>query len=152
MVVSPSSNPAFAPLRAVLYLALSIQLITGSIGVYSSVFFINQQSQSLSQETVVDPFLNSEWRFISAMWLCYAPILFTISCNPPRYAPILRYIIAFVTIGGLGRCYTGLTLGWPVHPNASRLNSICIVFEFLLAALSWTLLDRGLKESGEKEN
>lgn len=152
MLASPSSHPAFAPLRAVLYFALTVPLLTGLLGLRFSVLFVHNTSHSLSPATLVDPFLNSQWRFICAMWLCYAPILYTIICNPPRYAPILRIISAFVAIGGLGRCYTALTLGWPEHINAKTVAVSAIGLEFLMPVLFWTLLDRGLKESGAKEN
>lgn len=147
-----SSHAAFAPLRRVLYLAVPIVILTGVLEVLFSVRYNHWMSQSLSSATLIDPMLNSQYRFNSAMWLCQAAILIAIISDPVRYAHILRTIAVFVFIGGIGRTYDALTLGLPKYIIARVADIAFIGIEFVLPVLAWTLLARGLRESGQKDD
>lgn len=109
-------NWYFVFVRLILYSAIVVVLFSGTLFVKLGAYSLNIFGSVLSMECTTDQAFNNIWRFISVMWLCYAPMCALVSYDLVRYGPVLTIFAVMMFIGGLARFWTAYTIGIPGTP------------------------------------
>lgn len=65
------------------------------------------------EEGYGDPLLNSQFRYLGAVWFGFGLLLWHCLSDLPRRAPLLRGALLIVVLGGLGRVASVLQFGFP---------------------------------------
>lgn len=138
------SGSQFWPLRLILSLSGLIPLITGLSQMIQGPAFTHMLSRNLNLESLQDPMLISQYRFLATVWLAYVPFLVLIMSDPAKYKTLLRIISIHVVIGGCARLYTAYKIGWPIFLYARVIVIGATLLEFLLPLLFELCLRNGL--------
>lgn len=141
-----SKNP-FWSFNLALSVSAIIPLITGLCQVVQGPAFTNMLSQNLSADSMQDPTLVSQYRYLATVWLAYASFLALIMSNPPKYKAVSRIVSIHVFVGGCARLYTALKLGWPTFIYARVVVIAATILEFVLPPFFEMLLRNALSEA-----
>ncbi len=93
-------------LLAVIAVLGGIAVATGALGVVGGTTFAPGGGDQPS-------FFDSEYRFISTIWLATGVALWWSICEPARRAVVTRTILAVFVLGGLSRIVSIAAVGWP---------------------------------------
>lgn len=98
--------------RAVVRALAILALVTGSIDVLLGLAAQATLGAAL-EEGYGDPLLNSQIRYLGAVWLGFGALLWHCLGDLPKHAAILRGALVIVFIGGLGRVASVIQFGFP---------------------------------------
>lgn len=129
-------------LRALAVLAL----VTGTIDVLLGLAAQATIGAAL-EEGYGDPLLNSQVRYLGAIWFGFGWLLTYCLRDLPRYAPIVRGALWVVVLGGFGRLASVLQFGHPPSAVGFHFVNGAIAIELvgipLLLVWMGRLLPRG---------
>ena len=100
-------------LKHVLQAFAAIALITGGIDLTLGLAGQQAIGMVLSVEDLREPILNSQIRYLGAIWFGFGILLLVCASNIHKHAALLRTALAIVFLGGLGRLATVLQFGLP---------------------------------------
>lgn len=98
--------------RAVVRALAILALVTGSIDVLLGLGAQATIGAAL-EEGYGDPLLNSQIRYLGAVWFGFGALLWHCLGDLPKNATILRGALWIVFLGGLGRVASVLQFGFP---------------------------------------
>lgn len=85
----------------------------------------------------IDPTLDSQNRFYGAAFGLYAALFWLCAGDLPRYATVLRLLLAAFFIAGCARLLAIAAHGWPAAPVIGLMLS-----EFIVPVVIWIWLNR----------
>lgn len=121
--------------RAAIRALALIALLTGTVDVVLGL----QAQQSIGaalEEGYGDPLLNSQIRYLGAVWFGFGALLWHCLGDLARHAAILRGALLIVFLGGLGRLASVLQFGFP----ASAVGHGFVVFAIVIELIAMPLL------------
>lgn len=136
-------NWYFIFIRLILIVTCVIVLFSGFLFVILGPHSLNIFGAVLSRESTADQAFNNIWRFISIMWLCYAPMCILIALDITRYGPVLVTYAVMMFAGGLARVWTAYTIGIPGTPMGWFLVQIAIFLDLTTPPLAMLLYSFG---------
>jgi hypothetical protein len=89
-----------------------LALVTGSIDVLLGLAAQATLGAAL-EEGYGDPLLNSQIRYLGAVWLGFGALLWHCLSDLPKYRSVLRGALLIVFLGGLGRVASVMQFGFP---------------------------------------
>lgn len=101
------------------YLALGLRIVaifamvTGLVDVVAGTGILPSLGSAISPEAASDPGLDSQFRFLSAMWLGYGVALYWASKDIVGRLPVLNILALAMFVGGLGRLISIAVNGAP---------------------------------------
>ena len=120
----------------------AIALLTGAMDVIVGVQ--GQASIGVSAAAVppFDPVLDSQIRFLGAVWLGLGAIQLLCLGDLRRYGPMLQLCFAIVLLGGAGRALSLVQVGHPATATGLIFVAVALVIELVLVPLAWLSLRR----------
>ena len=95
-----------------------------------------------------DPVLDSQVRFLGAVWLGLGAIQLVCLGDIRRYGPVLQLCFAAVLLGGLGRALSLAQLGRPATGIGPTFIAVALVIELVIVPVAWLTLRRAAKAEG----
>lgn len=121
-----------------------IALLTGAMDVIVGVAGQANIGVGAAAAAPIDPILDSQVRFLGAVWLGLGAIQLVCLGDLRRYGAILQLCFAIVVIGGIGRA---LSLAQAGHPSSDIGNTFIVValaVELMLAPLALLVFRRAI--------
>lgn len=82
-------------------------------------------------EGYADPLLNSQIRYLGAIWFGFGLLVWVCAADPARYAGILSGCLWIVMLGGLGRVASVSQFGFPPSRGGTAFVILAIAIEVL---------------------
>lgn len=141
------SNNPLRSFKLALSVCAIIPLITGLCQIIQGPAFAHMMSRSLPADSMRDPTLVSQYRYLASVWLAYVSFLVLVMSNPSKYKAVSRIISIHVFLGGCARLYTACTLGWPTFIYARVIIIAATILEFVLPPFFELLLRNALDKT-----
>jgi hypothetical protein len=122
--------------KIVVFVLALIPIVTGPLDIALGLEAPHLLGAALSPEDLRDPVLDSEIRFFGAFWFGVGPLILLCLWDLPRYAPMLRGLLAIVFLAGVGRTYSMAHLGLP----STAIGKIFVVCATLSQVVGMPLL------------
>lgn len=94
------------------------------------------------EEGYADPLLNSQIRYLGAIWLGFGLLLWMCSRDVARHTGLIRGALWIVILGGVGRLISVVQFGLPAAPTGAAFVIGAIVIELVLMPLLLVWLRR----------
>jgi hypothetical protein len=120
----------------------ALALLTGAMDVILGVAGQANIGVGTAAAAPVDPVLDSQVRFLGAIWLGLGAIQLVCLRDLHRYGAILQLCFAIVLLGGIGRTLSLLQVGQPVSGVGSAFVAVALIIELLLVPLAWLTFRR----------
>lgn len=124
----------------------AIALLTGAMDVIVGVAGQTNIGVGAAVAPPFDPVLDSQVRFLGAVWLGLGAIQLVCLRDLRRYGPILQLCFAIVLLGGAGRALSLLRVGCPATATGLTFIAVALVIELVLVPFAWLSL---LKAGGQ---
>jgi len=101
------------------YLTLGLRIVaifavvTGLVDVIAGTGILPSLGSAITPEAAADPGLDSQFRFLSAMWFGYGLALYWVSNDIAGRLPVLNILALAMFVGGLGRLVSIVVNGAP---------------------------------------
>jgi hypothetical protein len=102
-------------LQAILVILGAIPLVTGTLTLLQGIHALDAFGVSLSEKTTGYIILDSEMRFLGAIWAGIGVMVYTIVPTIEKQTLLFRLIMTAIILGGVGRV---LSLVWVGNPPA----------------------------------
>lgn len=119
-----------------------LALLTGAMDVIIGVSGQANIGVGAAAAAPFDPVLDSQVRFLGAVWLGLGAIQLVCLGDIQRYTIILQVCFGIVVLGGLGRALSILQVGMPTSGIGPAFITIALVIELVLVPLAWVTLRR----------
>ncbi|TAM13054.1 MAG: DUF4345 domain-containing protein [Nevskiaceae bacterium] len=107
-----------------------IALVTGAIDVLVGLRGQKLIGAALG-EGYRDPLLNSQFRYLGAVWFGFGVLLWYCTLGIPEHAGLLYGAFAVVFLGGLGRIASVVQFGFPSSAGGRNFVVIAIAIEVI---------------------
>ena len=126
-----------------------IALLTGAMDIIIGVSGQANIGVGTAATAPFDPVLDSQIRFLGAVWLGLGAIQLVCLGNIRRYGIILQLCFAIIVLGGIGRVVSLVHVGLPETSNASTFIAVALTIELLLVPLAWLAIHRAVMTTDE---
>lgn len=124
--------------RTVIALFALLPLATGLADVLLGVAGQTTLGVALSSETLADPVLDSQFRFLASIWFGLGLLLCLCAWKPLRYPNVLRGVLAVIFLGGIARILSIVQLGLPESVVGQVFVLVAIAIEIIgMPLLLW---------------
>lgn len=114
-----------------------IALLTGAMDVIVGVAGQANIGVGTAAAAPFDPVLDSQVRFLGAVWLGLGAIQLVCLGDLRRYSAILQLCFAIVVLGGIGRALALVQVGQPASGIGPAFITVALVIELVLVPLAW---------------
>ncbi len=119
-----------------------IALLTGAMDVIVGVAGQANTGVGAAARAPFDPVLDSQVRFLGAVWLGLGAIQLVCLGDLRRYGTILQLCFAIVVLGGIVRVLSLLHVGEPASGVGPAFIVVALVIELVLVPLAWMTFRR----------
>ncbi|USI77678.1 DUF4345 domain-containing protein [Sphingopyxis sp. USTB-05] len=126
-----------------------IALLTGAMDVIVGVAGQANIGVGTAAVAPFDPVLDSQVRFLGAVWLGLGAIQLVCLGDLRRYGLILQLCFAIVVLGGIGRALSLLQAGHPSSDIGTAFIAVALAIELLLVPLAWLAFRRATLAADE---
>lgn len=117
-------------------------------------FFQGVESQALLGARLTpggyaDPLLQSQFRFLAAVWFGFGVLLIVFASDVKRYAAPLRIALAIVVVGGCGRLISAVQFGLPDAGLGKVVIAAALAAELVVVPLLLVFLSRVVAERAD---
>lgn len=126
-----------------------IALLTGAMDVIVGLAGQANIGVGAAASAPLDPVLDSQVRFLGAVWLGLGAILLFCLGDLRRYGAILQLCFAIIALGGIGRALSLLQVGQPASGTGHAFIVVALAIELVLVPLAWVTFRRATL-SGEQ--
>ncbi|MEY4671202.1 MAG: hypothetical protein RLZZ415_1081 [Pseudomonadota bacterium] len=119
-----------------------IALLTGAMDVIVGVAGQANTGVGAAARAPFDPVLDSQVRFLGAVWLGLGAIQLVCLGDLRRYGTILQLCFAIVVLGGIGRALSLAQAGLPEDDIGPAFITVALVIELFLVPLAWATFRR----------
>jgi hypothetical protein len=119
-----------------------IALLTGAMDVMVGVAGQANIGVGAAAAAPFDPVLDSQIRFLGAVWFGLGAIQLVCLGDLRRYGGILQLCFAIVMLGGIGRALSLLQVGQPATGVGPAFIVVALVIELVLVPLAWMTFRR----------
>ena len=119
-----------------------LALLTGAMDVFVGVAGQANIGVGAAAAAPFDPVLDSQVRFLGAVWLGLGAIQLVCLGDLRRYGTILQFCFGIVVLGGFGRALSLAQLGHPPSGVGLSFIAVALCIELLLVPLAWLALRR----------
>lgn len=126
-----------------------IALLTGAMDVIVGVAGQANIGVGTAAVAPFDPVLDSQVRFLGAVWLGLGVIQLVCLGDLRRYGLILQLCFAFVVLGGIGRALSLLQTGHPSSDIGTAFIAVALAIELLLVPFAWLAFRGGTLAADE---
>jgi hypothetical protein len=120
----------------------AIALLTGAMDVIVGVQGQANIGVGAAAAPPFDPVLDSQVRFLGAVWLGLGAIQLLCLGDLRRYGPMLELCFAIVVLGGVGRALSLVQVGHPATAIGLTFIAVALLIELVLVPLAWLSLRR----------
>lgn len=134
-------------MRFVKFVAIALSLIAIVTGAMDIVMGVSGQVNigvGVPAHAPYDPVLDSQVRFLGAVWLGIGIVQWVSIRDPGRYATMLQLCFAAVILGGVGRALSLIMVGLPPRGTGLGFVVVALLIELLLVPVAWLALRRAL--------
>lgn len=103
-------------LRRVVRIFCLLPLVTGSLDLVQGVRVLRPAGAVIPDRVADDPALNSQIKFLGAIWLGYGPTLWRVNADPRANAGLFRLLLGIFFLSGVGRAAAAVQFGRPGRP------------------------------------
>lgn len=128
--------------KATTVLLSLIALLTGAMDVIVGVAGQANIGVGAAAAAPFDPVLDSQVRFLGAVWLGLGAIQLVCLGDLKRYGAILQLCFAIVVLGGIGRALSLLQVGQPANGVGPAFIVVALAIELVLVPLAWVTFRR----------
>lgn len=118
-----------------LYALAGFAVLTGGLDLAFGMKGQRTLGARLTPEGFDDPVLNSQFRYLGAMWLGFGLALFLTLSDLERYAVVFQGLMAVMFLGGIGRLISIFQFGIPAPVAGRILVIVATAFELIGAPL-----------------
>jgi hypothetical protein len=119
-----------------------LALLTGAMDVIVGVAGQANIGVGAAAAGPFDPVLDSQVRFLGAVWLGLGVIQLVCLGDLRRYGAILQLCFAIVVLGGIGRAFSLVQVGQPASGVGPAFIVVALAIELVLVPLAWVTLRR----------
>ncbi|TSB02372.1 DUF4345 domain-containing protein [Sphingorhabdus contaminans] len=127
-----------------------IALLTGAMDVIVGVAGQANIGVGAAAAAPIDPILDSQVRFLGAVWFGLGAIQLVCLRDMHRFGGILQLCFVIVVLGGIGRAMSLLQVGYPTSGIGSTFITFALVIELAVVPLAWAML-RKMTLVGERK-
>lgn len=131
--------------RTIAVLLSLIALLTGAMDVIVGVAGQANIGVGTPATAPFDPVLDSQVRFLGAVWLGLGAIQLVCLVDLRRYGAILQLCFAIIVLGGIGRALSLLQVGQPASGMGPAFIVVALVIELVLVPLAWLTFRRAAR-------
>lgn len=135
--------------KAITVLLSSLALLTGAMDVVIGVAGQANIGVGNAASVALDPVLDSQVRFLGAVWLGLGAIQLVCLGDLRRYSTILQLCFAIVILGGIGRALSLLQAGHPSSDIGTVFIAVALAIELMLVPLVWLAFRRAILAASE---
>lgn len=135
--------------KAITILLSSLALLTGAMDVVIGVAGQANIGVGNAASVPLDPVLDSQVRFLGAVWLGLGAIQLVCLGDLRRYSTILQLCFAIVILGGIGRALSLLQAGHPSSDIGTAFIAVALAIELMLVPLVWLAFRRAILAASE---
>lgn len=126
-----------------------IALLTGAMDVIVGVAGQANIGVGPAASPPFDPVLDSQIRFLGAVWLGFGAIQLIALLDLQRYGTILQLCFGITVLGGLGRGLSLANVGLPASGIGSFFVAIALTIELVLVPCAWIAFRRALAKADD---
>lgn len=119
-----------------------IALLTGAMDVIVGVAGQANIGVGAAAAAPLDPVLDSQVRFLGAVWLGLGAVQLFCLGDLRRYGAILQLCFAIVMLGGIGRVLSLIQVGQPKSGTGPSFILAALAIELVLVPLAWLTFRR----------
>ncbi len=119
-----------------------IALLTGAMDVIVGVAGQANIGVGAAAAAPLDPVLDSQVRFLGAVWLGLGAVQLFCLGDLRRYGAILQLCFAIVVLGGIGRVLSLIQVGQPTSGTGPSFILLALAIELVLVPLAWVTFRR----------
>ncbi len=119
-----------------------IALLTGAMDVIVGVAGQANIGVGAAAAAPFDPVLDSQVRFLGAVWLGLGAVQLFCLGDLRRYGAILQLCFAIVVLGGIGRVLSLIQVGQPTSGTGPSFILLALAIELVLVPLAWVTFRR----------
>ncbi|NBR32644.1 MAG: DUF4345 domain-containing protein [Sphingomonadaceae bacterium] len=119
-----------------------IALLTGAMDVIVGVAGQANIGVGAAAAAPFDPVLDSQVRFLGAVWLGLGAVQLFCLGDLRRYGAILQLCFAIVVLGGIGRVLSLIQVGQPTSGTGPSFILVALAIELVLVPLAWLTFRR----------
>jgi Domain of unknown function (DUF4345) len=119
-----------------------IALLTGAMDVIVGVAGQANIGVGAAAAAPLDPVLDSQVRFLGAVWLGLGAVQLFCLGDLRRYGAILQLCFAIVVLGGIGRVLSLIQVGQPTSGTGPSFILVALAIELVLVPLAWLTFRR----------
>ena len=119
-----------------------IALLTGAMDVIVGVAGQANIGVGAAAAAPLDPVLDSQVRFLGAVWLGLGAIQLFCLGDLRRYGTILQLCFASVVLGGVGRVLSLIQVGQPMSGTGPGFIVVALAIELVLVPMAWVTFRR----------
>lgn len=119
-----------------------IALLTGAMDVIVGVAGQANIGVGAAAAAPFDPVLDSQVRFLGAVWLGLGAVQLFCLGDLRRYGAILQLCFAIVVLGGIGRVLSLIQVGQPASGTGPSFIFVALAIELVLVPLAWLTFRR----------
>jgi Domain of unknown function (DUF4345) len=119
-----------------------IALLTGAMDVIVGVAGQANIGVGAAAAAPFDPVLDSQVRFLGAVWLGLGAVQLFCLGDLRRYGAILQLCFAIVVLGGIGRVLSLIQVGQPTSGTGPSFILVALAIELVLVPLTWVTFRR----------
>lgn len=135
--------------KAITVLLSSLALLTGAMDVVIGVAGQANIGVGNAASVPLDPVLDSQVRFLGAVWVGLGAIQLVCLGDLRRYSTILQLCFAIVILGGIGRALSLLQAGHPSSDIGTVFIAVALAIELMLVPLVWLAFRRAILAASE---
>lgn len=135
--------------KAITVLLSLLALLTGAMDVVIGVAGQANIGVGNAASVPLDPVLDSQVRFLGAVWLGLGVIQLVCLGDLRRYGTILQLCFAIVVLGGIGRALSLLQAGHPSSDIGTAFIAVALAIELMLVPLAWMAFRRAILAASE---
>ncbi len=121
-----------------------IALLTGAMDVIVGVAGQANIGVGAAAAAPFDPVLDSQVRFLGAVWLGLGAVQLFCLGDLRRYGAILQLCFAIVVLGGIGRVLSLIQVGQPTSGTGPSFILVALAIELVLVPLTWVTFRRAM--------
>lgn len=123
-----------------------IALLTGAMDVIVGIAGQANVGAGLAASPPIDAVLDSQVRFLGAIWLGFGSIMLICLRDIHRDGPIIQTCFGVLVLGGFGRVASLVIHGAPANMTGSIFVGVALMIELFLVPAVWITLRRALKQ------
>jgi hypothetical protein len=121
-----------------------IALLTGAMDVIVGVAGQANIGVGPAASPPFDPVLDSQIRFLGAVWLGFGAIQLIALLDLQRYGTILQLCFGITVLGGLGRALSLAKVGLPASDTGLVFVAVALAIELVLVPSAWFAFRKAL--------